>query len=481
MFVNLYTTRLLMKALGVEDYGVYNVVGSILVMFSSIKGLFISSTQRFLNYAIGQNNEKNANLIFCTSINIHILICLIFFLIIEPAGMWFINYKLVLPQGNYLVANIIFQFSVISSLLTILTVPYEAVLIAKQKMNVYASLSIIDVLLKLCATATLLLMPQDYRLTVYALFILIIAFIGRFISYLYCKRYDFCTYRFIKDKKLLKEMGSFAGWNFLGNMTFSLSNEGQNLILNTFFGPVVNASRAIAYQIRSVLYQLTSNMSMAFKPHITHLYAQGNYAEMTTIAQYALKYSEFLVILISVPLYIYIDEILRFWLTNVPEYTSTIVKCIVFFILIKPLLAINDDVIKATGKLKGYQISTSVTTFLFFLISWLYLYYDTNVSSVFIIQNIGASINLIIIYIIIKQHKVLKFNKYLKHTILNCIIPVLSSFTIAIIINSYLLSELGLHFVAKALIIDTAIILYLLVFHTSKNEKYKIINAIIKK
>lgn len=394
MLVSLYTSRILLKALGVEDFGTYNVVGSIVLMFNSIKGLFISSTQRFLNYEMGKGSKERLNGVFNTSMMIHLFMCLIFLLVVEPIGIWFVNCKMQIPNGNLLVANILFQLSIASSIITILAIPYDAVLVATQKMGIYAYISILDVFMKLGGASVLLLL-SDNRLLIYGFLMLAVTIIYRTLAMFYCRRYSFCRFKFKTDKWLLKEMGSFAGWTFLGNITFSLSNEGQNLILNTMFGPVVNAARAISYQIRNAFLQLISNMTLAIKPRLTHLFVQGSFQEMTLLTINGIKFASYLEFILVIPLYYYVEDLLNLWLTVVPDYSVEIIRCLFVYILIKPIGAVNDCIFSASGRIKIYQCCTAIITFVFFIFMVVYLCISRSLISAFWIYNIGALFNVV--------------------------------------------------------------------------------------
>lgn len=465
MLIGLYSSRLLLQALGVEDFGIYNVVGSIVMMFNSIRGMFVSSTQRFLNLEMGRHNEKRLNEIFCASINIHVFICILFLLIAEPVGMWLIYNKLNIPNNDYSVIVLLFQMSMLSSILTILTIPYEAVLIASQRMHIYAYISILDAFLKLCAIGVLLLISNN-RLLIYGALILLIAFMNRIISYRYCKRFVYCKYRKVKDKELYKSLGGFAGWNFFGNLAFSLSNEGQNLLLNVFFGPSLNAARGIAYQVRNAFYQLTSNLNLAFAPRITHLYAEGKTLELTQVASAAIRLSVYLIIICCIPVYTYIDEILLFWLSTVPLHTDEIIKCILIMVYLKTFSAINNTIIQSTGQIKYYHIINSLITLVSFFVSYFYLLVFNNFLGVFWIYNSALLLSNIISLIIIYQLRILEFENYCL-VYLKCCFPAILLFVLSLLLEKYFTSNAMIGFCLDVLLCFMCI----LICYTNKQEK----------
>ena len=472
MLIGLYSSRILLQALGIESFGIYNVVGSIVMMFNSIRGMFVSSTQRFLNIEMGRHNEKGLNEIFCTSINIHIFMCVLFLLIVEPMGIWLIHNKLNIPDNNYFIVNVLFQLSILASILTILTIPYEAVLIASQRMHIYAYISILDAILKLCAIGVLFLLSSN-RLLIYGILILLIAFINRGVSYKYCKQFSYCKYRNIKNKGLYKSLGSFAGWNFFGNLAFSLSNEGQNLLLNIFFGPALNAARGIAYQIRNALYQLTSNLNLAFAPQITHLYAKGKNLELTKVASAAIRLSVYTITICCIPVYTYIDEILTFWLTTIPLYTAEIIRCILIMVFLRAFAAINDTIIQATGQIKKYHIINAFITLFSFIGSYVYLTYFDNFIGIFWIYNFSLLISIINSLIIIYWIKIIEFKKY--NTILiKCCIPCIPLLFLSFLFKKYFTGNVIIGIGLDTLICAMCILL----FHTSKQEKKYILNIL---
>lgn len=425
MLVSLYTSRILLKALGVDDYGVYNVVGSVVMMFSSIRGLFISSTQRFMNFEMGRGDQRDLNDVFTASMTIHLVLCLIFLAIVEPVGLYFINYKLTFANVDPWIVHALFQMSVASSVIVILTVPYEAVIIANQKMSVYAGISILETLLKLGAAFTVLTL-SSHKLLIYGVLILGVSLLLRFISWMYCRRYAYVKFRINRNKSRIKQMSSYAGWNFFGNMTFSLANEGQNLLLNMYFGPVANAARGIAYQVRNAFYQLTTNLNLAFAPGITQSYAQNDKERVTQISSLQLRSSVYIIACVVIPVYFYIDRILNLWLTVVPEYTAEIIRCLLVLVLIKPFAVTCDTIFLATAKLKLYQLLSAAITASGLVASIFYLLVKPNLLWVFWIYNIAAFINVIKSYILLAIHNDVDFFAFLKSSVLSvlCIIAI---------------------------------------------------------
>lgn len=436
MLIGLYSSRILLKYLGIDEYGVYNVVGSVVMMFSSIRGLFVTATRRFLNYHFGKGDEEILRSVFSASICIHVLLCVVFLLIVEPVGLYFINCKLQFSGVSIFVINTLFQLSVISSLMVIMTVPYDAVILANQKMQVYAYISVLETILKLGAAFALMFFAQG-KLLIYGFLILAISIVIRAISVIYCRRYAYVRFTARFNRTTLRDMVKFAGWSFFGNLTFSLSNEGQNLLLNMYFGPVANAARGIAYQVRNAFYQLTTNLDLAFAPEITHSYARGEMKRMTEISTMQLRSSVYVIGLLLIPVYIYIDDILTVWLTAVPPYTADIIRCLLVLVLIRPFSLTCDTIFQATARLKIYQLVSALITGGGLVASIIYLHYTQNLLGVFWIYNIAAGINVIKSYVLLFLHRDIEFSDFVKATILTI------ASVAAMSLSAYLLLLLG--------------------------------------
>ena len=273
MLVTLYTSRVVLNTLGVEDFGIFNVVGGIGVMFSVLNSAMSSATQRFLSFELGQNNKEQFTKVFSMSITIHALIALIIFVLAETIGLWFLNTHLVIPADRLVAANWVYQCSVLSFMVTILSVPYNASIIAYERMGAFAYISILEVSLKLLVVFMLQWIMVD-KLKLYAVLLLVVALIIRLVYGFYCKlKLEGCNYIWIKDKQLFKTLASYAGWNLWGNLAAVGMDQGVNVLLNIFFGPIVNAARGIAYQAGSAVRLFVSNFQMAVNPQIVKRFA----------------------------------------------------------------------------------------------------------------------------------------------------------------------------------------------------------------
>lgn len=384
MAVSLYTSRVILSVLGVEDYGIYNVVGGIISMLSFINGSMASSTQRYLTIEIGKNNLTQLNKVFSTAVTIHFLIAIFIIIISETIGLWFLNNKLNIPHERLHAANWVFQFSILTCCVNIIQVPYNAIIIAHEKMGIYAYISIIEALLKLSAVYLIAQIHFD-KLILYAVIIFLIQLIIRLSYQLYCKRkYTECKINVSKDLNLYRKMTSFASWNLLGSIAWILRDQGINILLNIFYGPLVNASKGIASQVSGAIMGFISNFQVALNPQITKYYATGDISEMEKLVYRGIKFSFCILFIITFPIILNIDFILDIWLKETPDLANDFITLILIDSLVgvlfgNPLMA----ALSATGIIRKYQTIVSLAICSIIPISFILLKFKLNVTSVF--------------------------------------------------------------------------------------------------
>lgn len=386
MVVGLFTSRVVLQTLGVEDYGIYAVVGGIVSMFTFLNGGMISATQRYLNFELGRGNQEQLSKVFSTSVQIHALISLIVLLLSETIGLWFLYEKLVIPAERLDAAFWVFQFSIVACVVNIISVPYNAVIVAHEKMSAFAYMSILDVVLRLLIVYLLYISPWD-KLVVYAALLLCVGLLMRWIYARYCqKHFPEARYRHHFDKALLKEMFSFSGWSLWGNLATMLYSQGLNMMLNIFFGPVVNAARGIAIQVQGVVQSFVGNFQMALNPQITKSYANGDLALMHNLMFRSAKFSFFLLFLLALPVLLEANYILQLWLGKFPEDTVVFMRWIIAVSLIysiaNPCIIAN----QATGKVKVYQAVVGGILLLILPASYVALILGAPAYSVFIVH-----------------------------------------------------------------------------------------------
>ena len=386
MVVSLYTSRVVLQVLGVEDYGIYGVVGGIISMFAFINGGMSSATQRYLTIEIGKGDFPRLKKVFITSLQIHALISLIIVLLGETVGLWFLYEKMVIPESRLTAAFWVYQCSIVASVVSIMSVPYNADIIAHEKMSAFAYISILEVVLKLAIVYALYLTPWD-KLVTYSVLILSVQLAIRFVYARYCsKHFEESRYRPQFDKTLFKEMFSFAGWSFWGNLSGVLYTQGLNMLLNIFFGPIVNAARGIAVQVQSAVSQFVSNFQTALNPQITKTYAVGQLTQMHSLMFRSARFSFFLLFFLALPILLETEYILTLWLDIVPPdtiiFTRWMIGISLIYAMANPCVIAN----QATGKVKVYQAVVGGILLLIVPISYIVLKMGAPAYSVFIVH-----------------------------------------------------------------------------------------------
>ena len=356
MAVNLYTSRVVLNALGVEDFGIYNVVGGVVAMFSVISGSLSAAISRFITYELGKGNNDRLNKIFSASVTIQLLLSLIIVILVESIGVWFLNVKMSIPTDRMLAANWVLQFSIATFVINLVSVPYNAAIIAHERMSAFAYISILEALGKLAIAFLIVVSPMD-RLIFYALLMCSVAVIVRAVYGYYCKRhFAECTYHFHWDREILKKMFGFAGWNFIGASSAVLRDQGGNIIINLFAGPAVNAARGIAGQVNNAVTGFVSNFMTALNPQITKSYASGDREYMMTLIYQGARLSFYMLLLLSLPILANTHYILSLWLKTVPEHSVLFVQLTLIFAMSESISNPLVTAMLATGNIRNYQI-----------------------------------------------------------------------------------------------------------------------------
>lgn len=385
MAITLYISRLVLNQLGVDNYGIYNVVGGVVTMFSVISSALTSSISRFITYELGRKEIEKLNKIFSTSVNIQIVLSIIIVIIGECAGLWFLNYKMSIPLERVSAANWVFQFSLLTFCVNLISVPYNACIIAHEHMTAFAYISVLEAVLKLVICYMLVLSPFD-KLVYYAFLMFLVAIIIRMIYGIYCKRtFKECTYRSIYDKGLFKEMLNFAGWNFFINTAYVFNTQGVNLLINVYFGVTLNAARGIATQVEGAVMQFVNNFTTAINPQITKDYARGDIQQLFMLVCRGAKFSYYLLLMLALPLMIEANTVLEVWLKIVPDYSVLFVRLSLIGAMVNILGNTGYTACMATGNIKRYVIYISSVGFLVFPLTWLAYNYGMPVFYAYII------------------------------------------------------------------------------------------------
>lgn len=356
MVISLYTSRVILATLGVEDFGTYNAVGGVVAMFGMISGALSSAISRFITFELGRGGTDRLKRVFSTSVNIQIGIALVIFMLGETIGLWFLNSKMSIPVGRMGAANWVLHCSLLTFAINLISIPYNAAIIAHERMSVFAYVSILEVSMKL-AVAYLLYISLWDKLITYSILLVMVAACIRLVYGIYCSRHFAETrYEAVYDKSLVKEMAGFAGWSFLTNTAYLFNTQGVNILINLFFGVGVNAARGIATQVEHALVQFVNNFTTALNPQITKSYAVGNMQEMNMLIIRGAKFSYLLSLLICLPLIMETGFVLRLWLVEVPEHTVAFVRLAIVATMIDRLGNTGYTACMATGNIRRYVL-----------------------------------------------------------------------------------------------------------------------------
>jgi len=371
--IGLYTSRLVLVALGVEDYGIYGLVGGIVTVFSFMNSAMASATQRYLSFDIGKNDLNRLQKTFNATLNIHIGIAFLIFLLAETIGLWFINYKLVIPVERMVAANWVYQFSIFTFILAVIQVPYNALLMAREHMKVYAYISILQTSLKLIIVLVLLKANYD-KIIFYAFLSFLVAFVIHYSYKLYCKKYFTETiYQFYYDKIYYRELLSYSGWNLFGNISLVARNQGSNILLNLFFGPAANAAYSLTIMVQGVIGGFISNFQVAVNPQIIKNYSKGEKQASLNLIYKSAKFSFFGMLILVLPFLYNIDYVMNLWLKETPSYTLDFIKLALIYSLIETISNPLMCGLQATGKIKKYQVIVGGLNFLNLPLIWIIL------------------------------------------------------------------------------------------------------------
>ena len=415
MLVTLYTSRVVLNTLGVTDYGIYNVVGGVVAMFGFINGSMSSATQRYITFALGRGDMENLQKVFCTALQIHVLIAVLIIILGETVGLWFMYTQMQIPADRMDAAFWVLQCSIVSTAVMVISVPYNADIIAHEKMSAFAYISILEAVLKLTIVFALVLSPFD-RLIFYAFLILAVQLLIRLCYSHYCsKHFEESKYRHVWDKSLFKEMTGFAGWSIFGNLAGVLFGQGLNMLLNVFFGPVVNAARAVSVQVQNAIQQFVGNFQIALNPQITKTYAKGEIDEMHKLMFRSARFSFYLLFFLSLPVLFETEFILTVWLKTVPDNTIVFLRIIIcislLYTLSNPLAIAN----QATGKVRKYQALCGSILLMILPVSYVCLKLGCPAYSVFIVHFVMESIAQLARMIMLRPLIGIRIADYLKN------------------------------------------------------------------
>lgn len=384
MAVSLYTSRVVLDVLGASDYGLYNVVGGVVAMMGFLNGSISAGTSRFITYELGKGDSEKLRNVFNVTLVSHIGIAAIVFVIAETMGLWFVNRQMVFDADRTLAVNIVYQLSILTAVLQFTQMPYTAMIIAHEKMSIYAYISIIEVSLKLVMVFTLMLLHNVDALIAYAILIFLVHFIVLCSYRIYCMRhYKESKWRFVNDKDKYKEIFSFAGWDVVGGLCVISQGQGVNILLNIYFGPIVNAARAVSYQVQGAFTHFTQNFMTAVNPEIVKSYARKDYDSMISLINNASLYSFYLLLVFMMPAMFKLDVLLNIWLKEVPEQTLSFSLIILGLTMVRAIARPIIMGTHATGDIKALNLYAGLLGLLPLPVSWIAFYLGAPAISVF--------------------------------------------------------------------------------------------------
>lgn len=478
MGVGLYTSRLVLQTLGVEDFGIYGLVGGIVTMFAFLNSAMSTATQRYLSFDIGKRDTDRLKKTFNATLNIHILIAGIIVLLAETVGLWFVNYKLNIPTARMHAANWVYQFSIFTFVLGVIQVPYNALLIAREHMNVYAYMSILESVLKLVIVFILVEFGDD-KLILYAILTFIVSFIVRTLYKIYCKKhFKESQYEFYYDKIYYRELISYSGWNLFGNVAAVARGQGSNILLNLFFGPIANAAYSLTIMVQGIIGNFVSNFQTALNPQITKNYAIGNVEASLNLMYKSSKYSYFAMFILVAPFLYNINYIMQLWLGKVPDYAIQFIELALIYTLIETISNPLMTGIQATGNISKYQIVVGGLIFLNLPLV-LIIFKLTEFPHYMYISFIGISIvSLLLRLYFIKHNMEVKINGFYKQVLSRIIF----STSISVIILYYLSITMNkatnfFNFITQSVIITILLVVIIYILGSTKSEKLYVINT----
>lgn len=481
LLVSLVTTRVVLKALGVVDYGIYNVVAGFVSMFVFLNTSMSNGVQRFYSFRLGASDESSVTDVYNTALQIQGLLAIIVVILLETIGLWYMHTQMVIPVERMSTAMWVYQFSVLSMLFVILQIPYSAAIMAYERMDYFAYVSIFDVFAKLAIAYLLMSTTQD-RLLLYGFLQLIVSLISFFLYYGYSKKhFKHLKIKFKYYKDYFKPMLSFSGWNVFGSFAYMIKGQGLNMLLNVFFGPVVNAARGVSNMIMSAIQGFQGNIVVAFRPQLVKSYSAGEYPRVKNLFYSLSKISYLMLAMLSIPIVLELDYILSLWLGDtIPDYTKSFTILVLINMVVSSLNTPVSQVVHATGKMKSYQIATSIVICAILPISWVLLRMGCSPNSVYIASLLMTIINQIVCNIYLKKIFSYSLLEYLKVVIFPCILYTFLAPIIPIVLILWLPSSfVRLVVVGSSSIIISCVVAYFAVLN--EGEKKLILNFIKRK
>lgn len=447
MAISFYTSRIVLQALGVSDYGIYNVVGGTIVIIDVLVAALGGATSRFLTFALGKNDIDNLKKTFSTAAWVHIGLAAAFVLVAETFGLWFINNHLVIPEGRMVAANWVYQAAVVNFAMGITQTPYNASITSHEHMTVFAYIAVINALCKLGIAAFVLFYSGDH-LILYSILLMVLAIMVQIYYRYYCvKHFEECHITRVFDKPLLKEIVAFSNWNMLGSIMLTFKNQGVTILINRFFGTLLNAAAGVALQVQGLLYAFTGNITTAFNPQIIKSYAAGNYKRVNELIGMGTKFTALVTTLTTIPFIFNMDFLMGIWLKEVPQGAVVICQILLFANFFNSFNTFVNTAIVASGKIKYLNITLSVFYALTLAGTWAILKITHSYVWAYFITLVSCPLSTIVYLVLLKRiMSTFSAREFVKKTYLPLLFTALASLglagLIAKTINSPLLSFL---------------------------------------
>lgn len=478
MLIGLYTSRVVLASLGFDDYGLYNVVGGIIAMFGFVNTSMTNTTSRYITYYLGRKDVLRLQQVFSTSFYIHLLIAVLIVVVGETIGLWYLYNKLVVLEGRMAAAFWLYQFTVITTVVNILSVPFNASIIAYERISAFAFISIIDSILKLLIAISLVCFPFD-KLIYYGSMILLIQLMDNTIYWVYCyKKLDGIRVIRIFDRSIFMEMFGFTGWNMFGSFSFIFFTQGVNLILNAFFGTAINAARGIAVQVEGIVRQFASNVQTAINPQIIKSYAQDDMNRFFSLVFASSRYCFYLLYLLALPLMLEANYLLKLWLINFPDHTINFMRLMLASVTLEALATPLFIANLASGKVKVYQVCISIIDFIFIPITLFAIKYTLIPETVFFCTLILRIIEIIARVFIVHWQVNLPRLAYVKEVVVKTFVVSLIASVVPILVHMNLYECFWRLVVVSALsLISVMSVVYLIGLN---NDEKVYANSLIK-
>lgn len=478
--ISLYTSRIILDVLGIMDFGIYNVVAGVTSLLLFFTSSLTNASQRFLSFEIGRNNYQEANNVFNLNIELYAIISVLIFIVFETVGLWIVNYKLVIPEERLFAANCVYQFTIITAIITILQVPYQSAIVAEEKMSIYAYVGLYNSIMKFFIVFALSL--ANDKLILYGMLYMLVELSCSIFYLLYCRaEFQECRLKYYWDRTKAIEIIRFISYTVYGCISWSLAYQGATIILNVFFGPIINAARGIAMQINGSINNFSSTIISAMKPAIIKAYSSNDIEYMKTLIIYSTKYTLLVFIVLSTPIVFNIDFVLSVWLKEVPHYTNTFASLIIIDSIIASLLQPIGIALNATGKIKNMQVYGRTITLAALPVS--YVFYKYNIvespNAIFVVLIVVEVLYFLYSFHDLNRNLSISYSHYFSKAIMPVVIVVLFVLvTVCALNNSSISGWKG--FLFSSAVLEFVILFFSFICVLSKSERKIVVNFLKK-